>query len=115
MIAKVQYNDLTGTSAADVSDFYSNSLQAYLMSTFKNYDGERYRCDGCTIFMSDSSDHANVRFVCYDNQEDKYVYYVPLKDFTLKDMVNMFKRFSIVVGINIDNVKISDDDWLDLE
>lgn len=27
MIASVQYNDLRGTAAADVSDFHMNSLQ----------------------------------------------------------------------------------------
>ena len=31
MIASVQYNDLRGTAAADVSDFYMNSLQNYLI------------------------------------------------------------------------------------
>ena len=31
MIASVQYNDLRGTAAADVSDFYMNSLKNYLI------------------------------------------------------------------------------------
>lgn len=35
MIASVQYNDLRGTAAADVSDFYMNSLQNYLIEKFK--------------------------------------------------------------------------------
>lgn len=115
MIAKVQYNDLLGTSAADVSDFYRNSLQIYLIVSFKNYDGERYRCDGCNIFTSDCSNYATVRFICYDKQEDKYVYFVPLKKYTLMDMVKMFKRFDIVVGNHINDVKINNDDWFDLE
>jgi hypothetical protein len=115
MIAKVQYNDLKGTSAADVSDFYNNSLQSYLKATFESYDSERYRCDGCTIYMGDCSDKVNINFVCYDNQEEKYVYFTPIKEYSLKDMVNMFKRFKIVVGNRIDGVEISNDDWLDLE
>lgn len=115
MKASVQYNDLTGTSAADVSDFYGNSLQFYLKATFPKYDSERYRCEGCSIYTSDCSDNANVRFVCYDTKEDKYVFFVPLKEYTLKDMVNMFKRFRIVVGNGIDNVEVSNDDWFDLE
>ena len=115
MKASVQYNDLIGTSAADVSDFYGNSLQIYLKATFPKYDSERYRCDGCSIFTSDSSDKANVRFVCYDTQEDKYVYFEPLKEYFLKDIVNMFKRFSIIIGKGIDAVEISKDDWYDLE
>lgn len=43
MIASVQYNDLRGTAAADVSDFYKSSLQKYLMNTYKTYDSERYK------------------------------------------------------------------------
>lgn len=34
MKAKVQYNDLVGTAAADISDYYRNSLQVYLKATF---------------------------------------------------------------------------------
>ena len=115
MIAKVQYNDLVGTSAADVSDFYRNSLQTYLTASFQNYDSERYRCEGCNIFISGCSDKANVRFICYDNKESKFVYFIPLKEYSLRDMVNMFKRFNIVIGKQIDDVKINNEDWFDLE
>lgn len=48
MIASVQYNDLRGT-AADVVDGYMNSLQKYLMDTYKKYDSNRYVCRGCTM------------------------------------------------------------------
>ena len=37
MIASVQYNDLRGTAAADVSDFYMNSLQNYLTLIPQHY------------------------------------------------------------------------------
>ena len=36
MIASVQYNDLRGTAAADVSDFYMNSLQNYLIENLSS-------------------------------------------------------------------------------
>lgn len=115
MKAKVQYGDLLGTSAADVSDAYNNSLQTYLSTMFESFDTSRYRCDGCRIYLTDSCDVCNVRFVCYDTQENKYVYLVPLKDYTLKTMKDMFKRFDIVVGNNIDEVVVSEDDWIDLK
>ena len=114
MKASVQYNDLVGTAAADISDFYNNSLQTYLKELYPHYDGERYRCDGCNIFTSDSCENATVRFICYDTLERKYVYFVPLNDYTFKDVVNMFKRFDIVIGKMVDDVKIDDADWLDL-
>ena len=51
MIASVQYNDLRGTAAADVSDLYMNSLQKYLKDTYHAYDSERYVCRGCVIWI----------------------------------------------------------------
>ena len=65
MKASVQYNDIVGTAAADVSDFFNNNLQFYLKSLFKNFDSDRYRCDGCRLYMSDHGNHAypaNVNF-----------------------------------------------------
>ena len=55
MIASVQYNDLRGTAAADVSDYLNNSLQSYLEKTFDHYDGERFFCNGCKIWISGDS------------------------------------------------------------
>lgn len=115
MKAKVQYNDLVGTAAADVSDNYRNSIQVYLKDTFPRFDDDRYRCDGCYIFTSEGSKKATIRFICYDNKEDKFVYFIPMKEYSLHDIVAIFKRFSIVVGNGIENVVINDDDWFDLE
>lgn len=42
MKANVQYNDLTGTAAADVSDFEHNNLQLYLTRKFKEFNGVLY-------------------------------------------------------------------------
>lgn len=43
------------------------------------------------------------------------MYLTPKKEFTLKDMVSMFKRFEIVIGQDIDAVHVDDEDWYDLE
>ena len=46
MKAKVQYNDIVGTAAADISDFVNNDMQAYLVQTYPSYDANRYKCRG---------------------------------------------------------------------
>lgn len=114
MKANVQYNDLRGTAAADVSDFYHNSLQTYLTDSYKCYDGERYYCVGFTMWASDYSKTVNVGFVCRDKKDGKYVKFVP-EDYTFDRLFELFKRFNVVMGSDIENVEVSDEDWLDLK
>ena len=114
MKANVQYNDLRGTAAADVSDFYQNSLQTYLTDSYKGYDAERYYCEGFTMWASDSSKTVNVGFVCRDKKEGKYVKFVP-EDYTFDRLFKLFKRFNVVMGTNIESVEVSDDDWIELK
>lgn len=114
MIASVQYNDLRGTAAADISDFYRNSLQEYLMETYEAYDAERYYCEGCDIWSSDSSNMVNVSFVCLDKVESKHVILVP-EGYTYEQFFQLFKRFNVVMGIDINEVKVTDDDRIKLK
>ena len=114
MKANVQYNDLRGTAAADVSDFYRNSLQTYLTDSYKGYDVERYYCEGFTMWASDCSKTVNVGFVCRDKKEGKYVKFVP-EDYTFDRLFELFKRFNVVMGTNIESVEVSDDDWIELK
>lgn len=117
MIASVQYNDLRGTAAADVSDFYMNSLQKYLIETFDKYDPEKYVCQGCTIWVSgqQAKIKANVSYICWDRQNDKYVRFRPLRDFSFEEVFSMFKRFEVVIGKDINEIEINEDDTLNLE
>lgn len=117
MIASVQYNDLRGTAAADVSDFYQNSLQKYLSEKFTTYDSERYVCQGCTIWISGQLPKIDisVSYVCWDRQNDKYIRFRPLKDMTVEEIFSMFKRFEVVIGQDINEIETNDDDTLDLE
>ena len=112
MIAKVQYNDLRGTAAADVSDFYRNSLQTYLTDSYKSYDGNRYYCEGFTLWGGDSSKTVNVGFICHDKKEGKYVKFVD--DYSYDRLFQLFKRFSVVMGTHIDDIEVSDNDWIEL-
>lgn len=108
MIASVQYNDLRGTAAADVSDFFKNSLQEYLSTTFEKYDSERYFCNGCTMFVGEI-DRAYLHFICYDKTERKYVKITPGKEYSLGEAFLLFKRFEVVIGVDINEVEVNDD------
>lgn len=81
MKAKTQYNDIKGTAAADVSDHQMNSLQYYLEKTYPNYDSERYVCRGCSIWTGgqDVVPKMDIRFVCEDSLDHKYVAFSPKK------------------------------------
>lgn len=115
MIADVQYNDLRGTAAADVSDFYMNSLQHYLEVTYKSYNAERYFCIGCTIWASDSGNRVYVNFVCYDKQNGKHVIFEPEREYSFEETFSLFKRFNVVMGADINEVQVSDDDRIQLK
>lgn len=117
MKARVQYNDLTGTAAADVSDFEFNSLQHYLTHRFKEFNKDRNRCDGCTIYGSGQNGNPTlgIRFICYDNEEKKHVYLCPLEELSNDEILSLFKRIEVVIGNGIENVDILDDDWVDLK
>lgn len=117
MKASVQYNDLLGSSAADLSDYYQSSLQNYLVETYSQYDESRYICKGCTIWVSGQqvTPQGNIEFVCYDKIEDKYVKFCPEADLSLNDIFSLFKRFEVVLGNKIEDIEVNDDDYLDLK
>lgn len=117
MKASVQYNDLKGTAAADISDFHKSSLQNYLINSYEQYDGDRYECYGCSIFISGQhmQPQGNITFVCKDKIENKYVKFCPLKDITLDEIFSIFKRFQVVIGDHLDKIEVDDKDYLDLK
>ena len=112
MIADVQYNDLRGTAAADVSDFCDNSLQKYLSSTYESYDSERYSCVGSSIWISGQSTDigANVTFICWDKFLNKHIRLRLARSLPLEDIFRIFKRFEVVLGIDISEVEVDEDD-----
>ena len=118
MIAKVQYNDLTGTAAADITDFSLNSLEKYLTDHFENYDTERYFCVGCWLNLGgQTSTTVSIRFICLDKEERKYVYLCPINDMSYEEAFSLFKRFDVVLGRSesISEIDVSDEDWRDLK
>mgnify|MGYP000137004518 FL=1 len=117
MKAKTQYNDIKGTAAADVSDHQMNSLQYYLEKTYPNYDSERYVCRGCSIWIGgqDVVPKMDIRFVCEDSLDHKYVAFSPKKEMSIEEILSLFKRFNIVMGKDIDDIEVNDDDNFELE
>ena len=115
MIASTQYNDLRGTAAADVSDFYMNSLQNYLEKAYEKYDGNRYYCTGFTMWAGDSGNRVNISFVCYDKKEEKNVIFESARDYTFEETFAMFKRFNVVIGTDINEVEVPESDRFYLE
>ena len=116
MIASVQYNDLRGTAAADVSDLCKNSLQEYLMNTYKTYDSERYVCRGCVMWISGQREvpSLSISYLCWDNIAEKFVRFFPKKDMDLNEAFSLFKNFEVVVGTDVNDIDVNDDDYLDL-
>ena len=117
MKAKVQYNDFTGTVAADISDSYKNSVQEFLSKRFEGYDSKRYFCEGCRIYVSGQvmEPPISIDFVCYDYVDNKYVYLTPKEKMDYQEVFSLFKRLEIVMGgRRIDDIEVKDEDWLEL-
>lgn len=117
MIASVQYNDLRGTAAADVSDYYMSSLQKYLIDTFAQYNSRRFVCQGCTMWISgqQSNPSINVSFICWDRENDRHVRFRPKNSLSFEEVFSIFKRFEIVIGKDINEIEIDEDYTLSLD
>ena len=106
MKATVQYNDLVGTAAADVSDFYNNSLQDYLQRRFPQYDAERFHCVGCDVYFGgQGSNLGSISFICLDQVDNKYVRMRSQNAWTVEGIIDIFKRFNIVIGKGIHEIE----------
>lgn len=116
MIASVQYNDLRGTAAADIADEYMNSLQKYLIDTYDKYNSERYVCRGCTMYVGGQRKVPTVslNFLCWDKTAEKFVRFSPHNLMSLNDAFALFKRFEVVIGIDVNDIEVDGDDYLDL-
>lgn len=108
MIASVQYNDLVGTAAADVADWYFNTLQKYLVDTYSSYDGARFSCRGCTAYIGERN-AVSVHFICLNKETGNFVKFATLEWWTPDQFFNLFKRFELVIGKDINEIEIEDD------
>ena len=96
MKAKVQYNDFVGTSAADISD----GLKLEDVLTEGGVDTERFTPVGASFFAGDTG-HCHFSILCTDatRDDDKIVKVSYYKDsnFSIQNVMNMFKRFEVIV------------------
>lgn len=103
MIAKVQYNDFVGTAAADISDYYANSMDDFIRSLSDKYDTSRYHCVGCEFWLTGQEEIAVV-FYCHDMQEKTVVPFAFNKSFGLNELCKMFKRLNVIIGQGIQDI-----------
>ncbi len=116
MKAKVQYDDLIGTCAADVSDFYTGHLQNYLTTHFKNYDENTYLCVGCKIWISNRNE-VKIHFICRNTETDEYVQMDTAEWWSLEQVFNLFKRTEIIFGgkfEHIENIEVDENNSIEL-
>lgn len=105
MKANTQYNDLRGTSAADITDFSDNSIEKYLKNKFRNFDADRYIPVGCRIRISgDLGGH--IEYICKDLNTNTHVILQSNSEEPLEEIFSLFKRFDIVLKSKYDN-----EDW----
>lgn len=109
MKASVQYNDIIGTAAADIADQYFNSLQKYLEDTYPSFDGDRYSCRGCTAYIG-TRNRASVCFICLDRENNEFVRLATPNLWSPDKFFDLFKRFEIVIGKDIDEVEVNEAD-----
>lgn len=107
MKASVQYNDIIGTAAADIADHYFNSLQKYLEDTYPSFDGDRYSCRGCTAYIGELN-NASVCFICLDRETNDFVRFTTSTFWTPDQFFDLFKRFEVVIGKDIDEVDVNE-------
>ena len=109
MIASVQYNDVIGTAAADIADRFYNSLQKFLMDSYSSYDGERYSCRGCSAYIGERNG-VFVTFVCVDKETNEFVRFTTREPWSPDRFFDIFKRFEIVIGKDMEEVDIPEGD-----
>lgn len=103
MEAKTHYNDFKGTVAADISDYFVNSMDEYLFNKSNKYDKNRFKCIGCE-FMLLGKDKLDSVFYCRDIKDGSIVPIRLKEGICLSELFVIFKSFSIVMGVKIENV-----------
>lgn len=97
MKAKVQYDDFTGTSAADISDH--TNLNKFLGSRGVNTD--RYVAIGAS-FYAWYDDFFSPSIICIDkeqsNEEKKHIVKIGFESgFNKQEFFGLFKRFEVII------------------
>ena len=116
MKALVQYNDITGTAAADLSDH--TNLNDFLVS--RGVNTTQYEAIGAS-FHSNYNDSFTATIICVDKEqstnENKYITEISFEnEFSKDEFFSLFKRINVVISQNSNdheqeiNEKITFDD-----
>lgn len=109
--SNLQYGDWEGLVEADMADFYDNDMQKYLVMNFEQFDAKRYQCKGCRIYISNGKE-ASLDFIFLDKMKNKFVIAKQRNEMTIGQIFTLFKRFNIVMGENIKEIELNDEDCL---
>lgn len=106
MKADVQYNDFTGTAAADISDYLGSKYGDYLESFAKYFkiDENRFKIIGISIYGTDSF---YISLLCVDKQRSsdkkEYIVSMSIEIENEKEILDiLFKRLHIVLHSKFD-------------
>ncbi len=106
MKADVQYNDFTGTAAADISDYLGSKYGDHLESFAKYFkiDENRFKIIGISIY---GTDNFYISLLCVDKQKSKndkeYIVKMSVEIENEKDILDiLFKRLHIVLHSKFD-------------
>lgn len=103
MKAQVQYGDMVGTAAADISDFANNDLQQVAINL--GVDTKRFKIVGVALYGLDVS---SISLICEDlsksNEQSKHMVklYVDLEDENKDVISDIFKRLAVVLYLRRD-------------
>lgn len=117
MKAETQYTDLTGTVAADISDFTTRSNQLYEVANYFNIDQKRFKVIGISVY---GVDNFYVAFLCVDNQkstkEKEFICKLRIETDEKEILSLLFKRLHIVLYEKYDekyrNLEVDDELYL---
>jgi len=106
MKASVQYGDFCGTTAADCSDMFIESVKQIGSSIISQYsikiDENSYDFVGVSVNGTDINKMLVSFF--FRNKTTKEVIKIYRYDVSLQDILDLFKRFEFQVGINLDEI-----------
>lgn len=103
MKAQVQYGDMIGTAAADISDFANNDLQQVAINL--GVDTKRFKIVGVALYGLDVS---SISLICEDlsksNEQRKHMVklYVDLEEENKDVISDIFKRLAVVLYLRRD-------------
>ncbi|MFA9188676.1 hypothetical protein [Flavobacterium magnesitis] len=104
MEASTQYTDLTGTVAADISDFTTRSNRLHEVANYFKIDQKRFKVIGISVY---GVDNFYVSFICVDKpkstSEKEHIVKISIESDKKEILELLFKRLHIVLYDKFDS------------